>query len=182
MPSRRARLREFMQLKSQRRSLVFLSGALGVLCLIFGSVLWSERASPDFIKLGVGKASVEAQPIAMFESVSVQSEAVAPKPSPSASDMGVGEASYYGPGFEGNLTANGEIFDPGQLTAAHRTLPMGSRVLVTNPRNDESVVVRINDRGPYHGNRVIDLSVAAAREIGLIQSGTGQVQLALIVA
>ena len=96
--------------------------------------------------------------------------------------MASGVASYYGrgDGFAGRRTANGEVFNPARLTAAHRTLPMGSRVRVTNPRNGESVVVRINDRGPFHGNRVIDLSYAAAREIGLIRTGRGNVQLALL--
>ncbi len=96
--------------------------------------------------------------------------------------MASGEASYYGEELAGNRTANGEVFDPSRLTAAHRTLPLGSRVRVTNPRNGDSVVVRINDRGPYHGNRVIDLSTAAAREIGLIRSGTGNVNLALLIS
>ncbi len=94
--------------------------------------------------------------------------------------IGTGEASYYGPGFAGNLTANGEIFDPEQFTAAHRTLPMDSHVQVTNPANGQSVIVRINDRGPYHDDRVIDLSVAAARELDLIRAGTARVELELI--
>jgi rare lipoprotein A len=86
-----------------------------------------------------------------------------------------GVASYYGPGFHGRRTANGERFNQWEMTAAHRTLPFGTRVKVTNPRNGRSVVVRINDRGPFHGNRIIDLSTAAARAIGI--SGTGRVSL-----
>ena len=92
-----------------------------------------------------------------------------------------GLASYYGNELAGNRTASGEVFNPQKLTAAHRTLPLGSKVRVTNPRNGQSVVVRINDRGPFHGNRVIDLSTAAARTIGLIRSGTADVRLALLV-
>ena len=95
--------------------------------------------------------------------------------------MADGEASYYGNELAGNPTASGEIFDPNRLTAAHRTLPLGSKVRVTNPQNGRSVVVRVNDRGPFHGNRVIDLSAAAARNIGLIQSGTERVKLALLL-
>ena len=95
--------------------------------------------------------------------------------------MRSGQASYYGDELAGSRTASGEVFEPERLTAAHRTLPLGSRVRVTNPRTSESVVVRINDRGPFHGNRVIDLSSAAARSIGLIRSGTGRVNLALLV-
>ena len=89
----------------------------------------------------------------------------------------VGGASWYGPGFHGRTSANGEIFNQYALTAAHRTLPFGTRVLVTNLYNGRQVTVRINDRGPYAGNRIIDLSAAAAAEIGLIDSGVGTVQL-----
>ncbi len=89
----------------------------------------------------------------------------------------VGGASWYGPGFNGRRTANGETFNQYALTAAHRTLPFGTRVLVTNLYTGRQVTVRINDRGPYAGNRVIDLSAGAAAEIGLINSGVGTVQL-----
>lgn len=91
-----------------------------------------------------------------------------------------GIASWYGPGFAGRLTANGEIFDPNELTAAHRTLPFGTRVRVVNLANGQSVVVRINDRGPFKPGRIIDLSRAAAERIGLVRSGTGQVRIELV--
>lgn len=91
-----------------------------------------------------------------------------------------GFASWYGPGFHGNPSASGERFNQHAMTAAHRTLPFGTRVLVTNLDNGQSVVVRINDRGPFHGNRVIDLSTAAARVLGLIQSGVAPVRLDVI--
>lgn len=94
--------------------------------------------------------------------------------------IGGGIASYYGNELAGNRTASGERFDPGQLTAAHRTLPLGSHVRVTNPANGKSVVVRINDRGPFHGNRVLDLSKSAAQKIGLVQRGSGRVEMALL--
>ena len=94
--------------------------------------------------------------------------------------LGAGEASWYGPKFAGRRTASGETFNPTQLTAAHRTLPFGSLVRVTSSRTGKSVVVRINDRGPYHGDRVIDLSEAAAKEIGIKQRGSGTVDLALL--
>jgi rare lipoprotein A len=89
----------------------------------------------------------------------------------------VGSASWYGPGFNGRRTANGETFNQYALTAAHRTLPFGTRVMVTNLYTGRQVVVRINDRGPYSGNRIIDLSKGAAAEIGLINSGVGTVQM-----
>lgn len=91
-----------------------------------------------------------------------------------------GIASYYGNELAGNRTANGERFDPGQLTAAHRTLPFGSMVRVTNMSNGDSVIVRINDRGPFSRGRVIDVSHAAAREIGMQRSGTARVKLVLL--
>lgn len=88
-----------------------------------------------------------------------------------------GIASWYGPGFNGRSTASGEIFDMQKLTAAHKTLPFGTRVKVTNLVNGKSVIVRINDRGPYVHGRVIDLSRAAASTIDLIASGTAPVQM-----
>ncbi|MFN3678319.1 septal ring lytic transglycosylase RlpA family protein [Thermosynechococcus sp.] len=88
-----------------------------------------------------------------------------------------GLASWYGPGFHGARTANGERFDQEALTAAHRTLPFGTRVRVTNLQNGRSVVVRINDRGPFTGGREIDLSRSAAAAIGLIGVGVGPVRI-----
>lgn len=95
-------------------------------------------------------------------------------------EIGSGTASYYGRRFHGRRTASGEAFDMHAMTAAHRTLPFGTRLRVTNPRTGASVVVRVNDRGPFSGNRVIDLSRAAAEEIGLIRRGHGRVELALL--
>ncbi|MBL4719349.1 MAG: septal ring lytic transglycosylase RlpA family protein [Erythrobacter sp.] len=99
---------------------------------------------------------------------------------PVTRSIGTGVASYYGRRFHGRLTANGERFDMHAMTAAHRTLPFGSLVEVTNPRTGKRVTVRINDRGPFHGNRVIDVSRAAATELGLIGRGHGTVELALL--
>lgn len=93
---------------------------------------------------------------------------------------GVGTASYYGRRFAGNLTANGERFDPSELTAAHRTLPFGSRVLVTNLNNGRHVTVRINDRGPFVASRVIDLSRRAARRLGMLQAGIAKVRILVL--
>lgn len=92
----------------------------------------------------------------------------------------VGSASWYGPGFHGRLSASGEVFDQYALTAAHRTLPFGTYVRVTNMYNGAAVTVRINDRGPYSGNRIIDLSAAAADAIGLTSSGVGTVQMDIL--
>jgi rare lipoprotein A (peptidoglycan hydrolase) len=88
-----------------------------------------------------------------------------------------GSASWYGPGFHGRTTANGEHFDQNALTAAHKTLPFNTRLKVTNTVNNRSVIVRINDRGPYTGGRIIDLSKGAAAKIGIIGQGVGRVRL-----
>lgn len=96
--------------------------------------------------------------------------------------IGEGVASWYGAQFAGRRTASGERFDPQELTAAHRSLPFGSRVRVTHAGSGRSVVVRINDRGPFSGQRVIDLSHAAARQIGIVGAGSGRVELALLAS
>lgn len=105
-------------------------------------------------------------------------------PSESADELarvlGSGSASYYAAKFDGRRTASGEAFDNDDLTAAHRTLPFGSKVRVTNSANGKSVVVRINDRGPFSRGRLIDVSQAAAQRLGLIARGHGKVELALL--
>ncbi|MBP5095827.1 septal ring lytic transglycosylase RlpA family protein [Pseudomonas protegens] len=88
-----------------------------------------------------------------------------------------GTASYYGARHHGNRTASGEPFDQNGLTAAHRELPFGTRVQVTNLGNDKSVVVRINDRGPHTRGRLIDLSRAAAQQLDMLRSGTAKVRV-----
>ncbi len=88
-----------------------------------------------------------------------------------------GTASYYGAKHHGKRTASGERFNQHGLTAAHRQLPFGTRVKVTNLSNDETVVVRINDRGPYTRGRLIDLSREAAEQLGMLRSGTARVRV-----
>jgi rare lipoprotein A len=92
----------------------------------------------------------------------------------------VGNASWYGPEFNGKKTADGERFDAESLTAAHPILPFGSLVRIVNPRNGKFEIVRINDRGPYQEGREIDVSYRVARKIGLIHSGVSQVRLELM--
>lgn len=91
-----------------------------------------------------------------------------------------GMASWYGPGFHGNRSASGERYNQNALTAAHRSLPFGTKVRVTNTRNGRSVVVRINDRGPHVRGRIIDLSAAAARIVGVMQSGVAPVRVEVL--
>ncbi len=111
--------------------------------------------------------------------------AVKETPAPRSADTTViaeerGVAVWYGPGFEGKKTASGERFDPRKLVAAHRTLPFNTMVKVTNLDNGASVVVRICDRGPQEKDRIIDLSQAAARAIGLDKTGTANVLVEVV--
>lgn len=91
-----------------------------------------------------------------------------------------GSASWYGPGFHGRRTASGERFNQNAMTAAHRTLPFGTRIRVTNLRNNRQVIVRVNDRGPYSHGRVLDLSAGAAHAIGLRSAGVGPVRIEVL--
>ncbi|WP_098104712.1 septal ring lytic transglycosylase RlpA family protein [Novosphingobium sp. PC22D] len=146
---------------------------------IAGETLTTRATNPAFA--GVADA-VRAAPAST--DLLGQAEAEAARQDETATDtaepIGSGVASYYGRKFAGRRTASGDVFDPTQLTAAHRTLPFGSRVRVTNRRNGKTVIVKINDRGPFHADRVIDLSRAAAGEIGLVGPGSGKVELALL--
>ena len=127
------------------------------------------------------RESIDAGPTPQDSSDQVLPEPVAPEPiRPRVVGVTRGQASWYGPGFYGNRTANGEILRRGTFTAAHRTLPFGTKVRVTNLWNGRTAEVRINDRGPFHGNRVIDLAHGAADELGLTSSGVAQVKLEVL--
>lgn len=91
--------------------------------------------------------------------------------------LGVGKASWYGPGFHGHLTANGETYNQEGFSAAHRSLPFDTELLVTRVDTGKSVVVRVNDRGPYVDDRILDLSKGAARELGILDVGVTWVRL-----
>ena len=105
---------------------------------------------------------------------------VKPRPASKLIEVVQGAASWYGPGFYGRTTANGERFRKGTLTAAHRTLPFGTKVRVTNLSNGRSVVVRINDRGPFKYHRVIDLAHGAASQLQMMQAGEVPVKLEIL--
>ena len=135
----------------------------------------------------VSASSSEPKPLLLPEDVveAVDPPAVVlPKPKvrvvPDVAKVITGEASWYGPGFYGNRTANGEIYRRGTLTAAHRTLPFGTKVRVTNLWNGRSAVIRINDRGPFVAHRVIDLGHGAASTLGLTSSGIAEVRLEVL--
>jgi len=100
-----------------------------------------------------------------------------------SSDNGYAEegmASYYADEFNGRQTSNGEIYDMHQMTAAHKTLPFNTKLRVTNTESGKSTIVRINDRGPFKDNRIIDLSLAAAKQIEMIGTGTARVRLEVV--
>lgn len=107
-------------------------------------------------------------------------------PSPRTSSEGKalltleGVASYYAHDFHGRKTSNGEVYDMYALTAAHRNLPFGTKILVTNLENNKEQIVRVNDRGPFHEDRIIDLSLGAARALGFEQKGTARVRLEIV--
>ncbi len=92
-------------------------------------------------------------------------------------DLGTMKASWYGPGFHGRKTANGEKFDQMSYTAAHKSLRFGTLLRITNPKNGKSIVVRINDRGPYIEGRDLDISKAAAHELGLMRKGVARLKV-----
>ncbi len=183
-PTHRKRLRLGKAVGSLRRSLSLyraLFAAAFLVAAILAVMLLSRSSGPDAIPLGTGRAGLlvpaSSTPYAADE---IEAEPEPLPPLQPGGHVGDGPASYYGAELAGNPTASGERFDPTKLTAAHRTLPLGSRVRVTNLRTGASVIVRINDRGPFHGHRVIDLSHAAAREIGMIRRGTARVRMELL--
>ena len=116
--------------------------------------------------------------LVLLLSCSLTSEPV--NPPAATGPFEIGQASWYGDPFHGMLTANGETYDMYAMTAAHPSLPFGSAVRVTNVTTGRSVVVRINDRGPFLGDRIVDLSYAAAKQLRLVWPGSGEVRLDLI--
>lgn len=143
--------------------------------------------SPGFGTIDAADASITATPALpqaampfVAPAAPLPASPVAAPPADTAEEIGSGNASWYGRQFAGRPTASGERFNPAQMTAAHRTLPFGSKVRVTSQRTGQSIVVRINDRGPFHGNRLIDLSEAAAEAIGIKARGQDRVTLSLI--
>jgi rare lipoprotein A len=106
--------------------------------------------------------------------------AAAAAPATPAATTSSGKLAWYGKKFAGRKTASGEAFNPEALTMAHKTLPFGTRVKITNPTNDKSVTVRVNDRGPTQDDRVGDVSAAAARKLGMVRSGVIDAELAVV--
>lgn len=128
------------------------------------AVVWSPV--PGVVVAAVDSSSI----VAFVEAAPIEAEA-------SGVHLATGPASYYGERFRGRRTASGQPFNPDAMTAAHRTLPFGTRLRVTNVQNGRSVIVRVNDRGPFHGGRILDVSKGAAQQIGMIRSGTARVRI-----
>jgi len=101
-------------------------------------------------------------------------------PAPYGEPYQIGFASYYGSEFHGRRTSSGEIYDMNALTAAHNTLPLGTIIRVTNLSNHRSVMVKVNDRGPFKPGRILDLSLGAARQLGMIRKGTARVRIEIL--
>ncbi|MFW6254274.1 MAG: septal ring lytic transglycosylase RlpA family protein [Chitinivibrionales bacterium] len=148
--------------------------SVAVICLYVGGVtLFTCSTSPRYTRGSCGSPQ---------QSPAVQLKPKNPKKLPvgSTTPYVTGTASYYGKKFHGRQTANGEQFNMYEHTAAHRKLPFDTRVRVTNLSNNRTVIVRINDRGPFVGARVIDLSYGAAKQIDMIESGTARVRLEVL--
>ncbi len=167
---------------------------IAAVCVFAGMVMAacasSSSGSKEVVTAGSsgggGKVSQERDPSRIYgdpelnEAYSNWAEAGYPKHSASRKYTLDGKATWYGPGLNGNKTASGEVFDMYGMTAAHRKLPFGTIVLVTNEENGKSVVVRINDRGPFTSGRVIDLSYGAAYLVDMIRAGVVECSIDII--
>ena len=173
---------------------------MGILCLlsilsVAGCSSTTPRARQAPQALHVAKPSALTpsptlpQQLAVKPALSASTELSVPTPLltpkvPAASETSgvrrTGLASWYGPGFHGRITANGEVYNQYGMSAAHKTLPFGSRVRVTNVKTGQSIEVRINDRGPYIRGRIIDLSYTAARKVGIHKPGVAQVHIEVL--
>ena len=156
-----------------------------VMALLLGPAVGASPSSEEFLIEAIqeGKEIPEIKAIAPVRPWPVAPPAPETQKPPVPSkliEVVRGAASWYGPGFYGRTTANGERFRKGTLTAAHRTLPFGTKVRVTNLNNGRSVVVRINDRGPFRYHRVIDLAHGAAEELKMMQAGEIPVRLEVL--
>lgn len=162
------------------RVLIFLLAVVLVGCESTGRYQQKHDSAPKFIPKHVAKDDAVVMPEALCQPCSRPYFVLGKgyRPLPSNKDyVTVGQASWYGQKFHGHLTANGEVYDMYQMSAAHKTLPIPSYVRVTNLKNNKQVIVRVNDRGPFHDDRVIDLSYAAAAKIGMLDYGTANVKL-----
>ena len=130
---------------------------------------------------GLAYAQAPAAPTApMVPPAVIKAAPAAPAAATSGGDVTEGKLAYYGRKFAGRKTASGERFNPDAMTMAHKTLPFGTRVKVTNLKNNRSVTVRVNDRGPTTADRIGDVTVAAARKLGFVRSGVANAKLEVV--
>lgn len=127
--------------------------------------------------LVVNEETTSESTVAEINNIPAEESMVADRDLVNFVDMGTMKASWYGPGFHGRKTANGEIYDQMSFTAAHKSLKFGTLLKITNPKNNKSVIVRINDRGPYIHGRDLDLSKAAALELGFVKKGVTRIKV-----
>jgi rare lipoprotein A len=152
----------------------------------FTFLLSSCSSSVRFASGASGNTSGEARPWFSFGTSSPSAKPTKPAKSSTAGELKStdlnfsGVASYYGDEFHGRKTANGERYDRAEFSAAHRSLPFGTLLKVRNTTNDRSVIVRVNDRGPWKETRVLDVSYAAAKELDLVKSGTAQIEATVL--
>jgi rare lipoprotein A len=139
----------------------------------------STRASHDWRTFRLALLVGCAASLALAQAPSAAQEPAAAVAARSAGSE-TGRVAWYGKRFAGRRTASGERFDPNAMTMAHRSLPFGTRVRVTHAENGRSVVVRVNDRGPTQPDRIGDLSLAAARSLGMVRSGVVEVELEVL--
>ena len=134
----------------------------------------------QYMITGESQRIMKTYSLIMLKALMLMFTMTVPAHSAPSAEAQEGEASFYADSLHGNKTASGEPYDKGALTAAHRSLPFGTKVKVTYLKTGKSVVVVINDRGPHVKNRIIDLSRAAARKIGLVEAGHGKVKLEIL--
>ncbi len=144
------------------------------------SVMWRYRFLTSAIILTLMTGCAASPRFTTEQSPHLSKPEISKEESSRSPSVQEGVASYYADEFHGRRTSNGEIYDMHQLTAAHQTLPFNTKVKVTNKTNGRSVIVRINDRGPFMKDRIIDLSLAAAKELEMIGPGTAEVRLEVI--
>ncbi|WP_438865019.1 septal ring lytic transglycosylase RlpA family protein [Neptunicella sp.] len=141
----------------------------------------APHSLPDNISLSDAVPRYEAHYPASLRQYSVLGKTYTPMNSEQAKRYSAtGQASWYGQKFHGHLTANGETYDMYQMSAAHKTLPLPSYARITNLANNKQVIVRINDRGPFHGHRLLDMSYAAAKKLDMLKHGVADIRLDVI--
>ncbi|HOX88039.1 MAG TPA: septal ring lytic transglycosylase RlpA family protein [Burkholderiaceae bacterium] len=138
--------------------------------------------APVVVALSLGLSLALGAPALLAQTAAPAPAAASEVGAMGAGQKETGKIAWYGKQFAGRRTASGEAFDPEAMTMAHKTLPFGTKVKVTNPKNQASVTLRVNDRGPTHPDRVADVSLAAARKLGMVRAGVIDAELEVVAA